>query len=146
MQSFCRSSCTFLLRSPSGLSSKSSSSSSDPTEYSDWLSEISACHSEITDSRVSRLTQKNTHTFTHAHLTQSVFSRFIGGLATSPGDTAAWTQSYLIANHFSSELKTLFYRLHFISIFKELCIHVRECSLFFANCLCIKNIFLTDIN
>lgn len=32
--------------SPSGLSSKSSSSSSDPTEYSDWLSERSSCHSE----------------------------------------------------------------------------------------------------
>lgn len=31
---------------PSGLSSKSSSSSSDPTEYSDWLSERSSCHSE----------------------------------------------------------------------------------------------------
>jgi len=31
---------------PSGRSSKSSSSSSEPTEYSDWLSEMSACHSE----------------------------------------------------------------------------------------------------
>lgn len=30
---------------PSGLSSKSSSSSSEPMEYSDWLSESSSCHS-----------------------------------------------------------------------------------------------------
>lgn len=40
-----------ICRTPSGLSSKSSSSSSEPTEYSDWLSEIPACHSEIAHGR-----------------------------------------------------------------------------------------------
>lgn len=38
--------CLRFFSLPSGRSSKSSSSSSEPTEYSDWLSEMSACHSE----------------------------------------------------------------------------------------------------
>lgn len=69
-QYFYRSLCTCLLSSPSGLSSKSSSSSSDPTEYSDWLSEISACHSETADSRVS-------HTFTHTRPTACLLSLYM---------------------------------------------------------------------